>query len=195
MAERPEEYLQSSYGTYVTASSEEIVRTEMILGQLTGNKATAKEHYKTYVESVLGEEIDSPMKKVYGGMMLGRERFIRGILSRMASEQVEGVEISHRKALRAGVGVEEIISAVCEYYGVTIEEIAGNRRSQARNTGIYLLKKHTGTTNAEIGELFGGLSYSAVAKIYQNFSQKLAGDRELRCLIENIQKKISIFKG
>jgi REP element-mobilizing transposase RayT len=195
MVEKPEEYLQSSYGSYITASKEDIVRTAMILGLLTGDEATAKERYKAYVESSLGEEIASPMKKVYGGMMLGRESFIRNMLSHMTSEQLEGAEISHRKALRAGAGAEEIISAVCEHYGVTLEEIAGDRRSQARNAGIYLLKKYTGATNAEIGQLFGSLSYSAVAKIFQNFSKQLTGDRELRCLIENIQKQNSIFKG
>lgn len=195
MAEKPEEYLQSSYGSYVTASKEDIVRTEMILGLLTGDNATAKERYKAYVESSLGAELSSPMEQVYGGMMLGKEKFIRDILSRMASEQLEGTEVSYRKALRTGTGTEEIIAAVRGHYGVTLAEIAGDRRSQARNAGIYLLKKYTEATNAKIGELFGGLSYSAVAKIHQNFSKQLAGDRELRCLIENIQKQVSIFKG
>ena len=194
MVEKPEEYLQSSYGSYITASKEDIVVTAMILGMLTGDKATAKDRYKKYVESALGEE-KSPMEKVYGGMMLGRKSFIRDILSRLANEQLEGAEISHRKALRTGAGVEEIVSALYEHYGVTLEEIAGNRRSQARNAGIYLLKKYTGATNTEIGELFGGLSYSAVAKISQNFSKQLANDKDMQCVIKKIQEQISIFKG
>lgn len=195
MVEKPEEYLQSSYGSYITAGKEDIIVIAMILGMLTGEKGTAKELYKTYVESALGEEIPSPMEKVYGGMMLGRESFIRDILSRLASEQLDGTEISHRKVLRTGAGVDEIVSALCEHYGVTLEEIAGNRRSQARNAGIYLLKKYTGATNADIGELFGSISYSAVAKISQNFSKQLAGDKELKCVIRKIQDQISIFKG
>lgn len=195
MVETPEEYLQSSYGSYITASREDIVVTAMMLGMLTGDNATAKERYKAYVESALGKEIPSPMENVYGGMMLGRESFIRDILSRLASEQLEGTETSHRKALRTGTGVDEILSAIYEHYGVTLEEIAGNRRSQARNAAIYLLKKYTGATNTEIGELFEGLSYSAIAKISQNFSKQLANDGDIQCVIKKIQGHISIFKG
>jgi len=127
--------------------------------------------------------------------MLGRESFIRDILSRLASEQLEGTETSHRKALRTGTGVDEILSAIYEHYGVTLEEIAGNRRSQARNAAIYLLKKYTGATNTEIGELFEDLSYSAIAKISQNFSKQLANDGDIQCVIKKIQGLISIFKG
>jgi hypothetical protein len=38
------------------------------------------------VESTLGEELTSPMEKVYGGMMLGGEGFIREVLSRLENE-------------------------------------------------------------------------------------------------------------
>jgi chromosomal replication initiator protein len=147
------------------------------------------------VESTLGEELTSPMEKVYGGMMLGGEGFIREVLSRLENEQMEGVEISHRKTLRATVDVDEIISALCEHYEVGVEEVAGNKRSEARNAGVYLLKKHTGATNTEIGELFGGISYSAVAKISKNFSRLMADDKELRGRIKNILGHISTFKG
>jgi REP element-mobilizing transposase RayT len=193
MVEKPEEYLQSSYGSYITVSKEDLVVTGQILDLLTGDKATAKERYKAFVESALGEEISSPMEKVYGGMMLGSERFIRDILSRLVNEPLERAEISHRKTLRTGAGVQEILSTLCEHYGVTLEEIAGNRRSLARNAGIYLLKKHSRATNAEIGEMFGNISYSAVAKISQAFSKLMAEDRELQSRIMNIQQQISLF--
>lgn len=58
-----------------------------------------------------------------------------------------------------------------------------------------MLKKYTGATNTEIGELFEGLSYSAVAKISQNFSKQLANDRDIQCVIKKIQGQISIYKG
>ena len=135
------------------------------------------------------------MAKVYGGMMLGGEGFIREVLSRLENEQIVGVEVSHRKTLRAIVGVDEIISALCEHYDVDLEEVSGIKRSEARNAGVYLLKKYTGATNTEIGELFGGISYSAVAKIYQNFSRLMVEDKELRGRIKNLLGLISTFKG
>ena len=195
MVETSEEYPHSSYGSYISDRKEEIVTRDMILGLLTGNGANAGERYKAFVENGLGEELKSPMEKVYGGLILGRECFIREVLSRLESEQLEGVEVSHRKTLRAILGVEEIISALCEHYGVALEEVAGNKRSEARNAGVYLLKKYTGATNTEIGALFGGITYSAVAKISQNFSRLMADDKELRGRIKNLLGHISTFKG
>lgn len=195
MAEKPEEYPHSSYGSYISDKKEEIVTIDMILGMLTGTGENRGERYKVFVESALGEEQKSPMEKVYGGMMLGREGFIREVLSRLENEQMEGVEVSHRKTLRAIAGVDEILSALCEHYEVGMDEVSRNKRSEARNAGVYLLKKYTGATNSEIGVLFGGISYSAVAKIYGNFSRQLVDCKELQGRIKKLLGRISTFKG
>lgn len=195
MAEKPEEYPHSSYGSYISDRNEEIVTRKMILGMVTGDEEKARAQYRAYVESALGEELKSPMENVYGGMMLGGSGFIRNVLSRLENEQLEGTEVSNRKALRASIRGEEIISAVCRQYGCTLEEIAGDKRSEARRAGVHLMKKYTGASNAEIGQLFGGLSYSAVAKISQNLSRQMADDKELQGRIGSILAHISIFKG
>jgi len=48
------------------------------------------------------------------------------------------------------------------------------------NETIYLVKKWTDINNTKIGDLFGGLSYSAVSKINTRFSEKLKPDKKLR---------------
>ncbi len=53
----------------------------------------------------------------------------------------------------------------------------------------------TGLTNWQIGGLFGGLTYSAVAKAYERFSLKLAEDVALRKEIESISRELSKVKG
>lgn len=42
---------------------------------------------------------------------------------------------------------------------------------------IYLLRKYTGISNRQIVELLGNISYSAVAKAYQRYLQKLRKDK------------------
>jgi chromosomal replication initiation ATPase DnaA len=59
-------------------------------------------------------------------------------------DRIEKTEVSHRKALHAAVGVEQIIEAVRRHYGISLEGIAGNKRGEAGNACIYLLKRHTG---------------------------------------------------
>ena len=38
------------------------------------HKGGAKKRYRTFVESAIGVEMDNPLEKVFGGMILGRER-------------------------------------------------------------------------------------------------------------------------
>ena len=63
-----------------------------------------------------------------------------------------------------------------------------------RNVAIYLLNRHTAMTNRRVGELFGDLSYSAVAKAQQRFSAKLDKDRSVRKIINKITAKMSHVK-
>lgn len=195
MVQKPEEYTHSSYRSYVTGQIEKIVSRDTILEMMTANKKDAPERYRDFVETALGEEILNPLQKVYGGMLLGNEGFIRNILGRLKTERVDTPEVSHGKALRSTIGMEEIISACCEYFEVTREEILRNKRSEARKACIYLMKKHTCATNREIAELFGTLTYSAVAKISQNISKQLGIDKELKECIKGLQLKYSLFKA
>ena len=66
---------------------------------------------------------------------------------------------------------------------------------QARNIFIYLLKKQAAASNKEIGRLFGGLSYSAVAKVCQRFRKALADDAELSREVDSLRRKVSRVKG
>ena len=53
------------------------------------------------------------------------------------------------------------------------------------------MKKLKGMTSGQIAGLFGGLSYSAVAKAYQRFSVNLRRDKKLRKKVETIRAKLS----
>jgi chromosomal replication initiation ATPase DnaA len=143
----------------------------------------------------MGEELVSPLRKVYGGVILGSKQFIRDALERVKFERVKSPEVSHRKAMRSALGAQEIISACCEHFGVAREEITQNRRSEARKACVYLIKRHTCASNREIGQLFGSLTYSAVAKIAATVSKRLESDKYLREQIKGLEAKYSFFKG
>jgi len=195
MVHKPEEYPYSSYRSYVTGQVENVVSRDAILEMMTAKRKEAPDRYRDFVEAALGEETESPLRKVYGGIILGDERFIRNALARIDAERVETTDVSHGKALRSVTGLEEIITACCEYFKVAREDVILNKRSEARKACVYLMKKHTCATNREIAELFGTLSYSAVAKISQNITQQLERDKALQKRINGLQGKYSLFKA
>jgi len=59
---------------------------------------------------------------------------------------------------------------------------------------LYLIKKHTGATNKAIGEVFGGITYSAVSKQYQRFIKELKGNRKLKKEMHKIERGMSNVK-
>jgi len=79
---------------------------------------------------------------------------------------------------------------ICVYFEIFEDELLVNKDKSYRNIAIYLLKKHTGLTNRQIGELLGNISYLAVAKVYQRFSKKLNKDKALKKKIEEIMSNV-----
>ena len=55
------------------------------------------------------------------------------------------------------------------------------------------MKKLTGMSNKQIGHLFGGLSYSAVVKVYQRFSADAKTNKLLRKLFKELRADPSPF--
>jgi hypothetical protein len=46
-------------------------------------------------------------------------------------------------------------------------------------------------TNGQIGQIFNGLSFSAVAKVYQRMSKAIEGNRAMRKKVGNIISTLS----
>ncbi|MCL4557307.1 MAG: hypothetical protein M1491_01490, partial [Deltaproteobacteria bacterium] len=155
----------------------------------------AQNAYRRYVENGIGEKLKNPLDDAYGGIILGGERFIKGVLDMIREGYTEKAEVSHRKALRNEMGMEEIIEGVCRYFKVTRQAVVKRQRGDIKNIAIYLIKRNTGATNKEIGALFGGVSYSAVSKTYQRMLERLQTDLKLRKKIEAIDASMSNVKG
>jgi putative transposase len=195
MVERPEDYPYSSYRAYISRNKKDIVYRDLILDMMAKTEKDATYRYKNFVGRAIGLEIDNPLKNIYGGMILGGTTFIKEALSRLREEDLYKEDISHRRALRAPYRLEEVIDSIRMYLDIPRHELLGNKNKEYRNIGIYLVKKNTGLTNRQIGQEFGNISYSAVAKVYKRFSEKLRQDKALKKKIAGITANLSFVKG
>ncbi len=195
MINRPEEYPYSSYKTYISGSKEDILSEDVILRMLSNKEGDAKKKYKEFVESAIGRELENPLKTVYGGLILGGNKFIKETLKRIKENNWQREEISHRRELKAAHGIEDILQAVCEHYRVSKEEVLKDKKSELKKATIYLTKRYTGITNKQIGELFGGISYSGISKVYQRFAKQLEGEKTLKKKVSEIEMRLSSVKG
>jgi REP element-mobilizing transposase RayT len=190
---RPEEYAYSSYLSYIGGKKEEILQRDFILNMISENWRQAAEGYKTFAEQAIHREIKNPLKDAYGGLILGSRKFIREAQRRIEEEALEAGGISCRRELRAPFTTDVVIAGVSAQLHISHDDLL-NDTGNSRNVTIYLLKRCTSARNKEIGDLFGGLTYSAVAKAYQRFSLRLGREKALAGLIDSILTTLSSVK-
>jgi putative transposase len=190
-----EDYPYSSYRLYLSGGGDNLVSTEVVLQLVGGGKADARKQYRAFVEAGMDREPENPTKNLYGGLILGGTEFIKEMLRKLKVEYLGKTEISHRRFLKSAGMHDEIMALVAEKYQVSEEDVLEGRRREAKKVAIYLLKKHTGMANRAIGEQFGGLSYSAVAKTCGRLEEEMGKKRRLRTLISRMEKELSHVKG
>jgi hypothetical protein len=194
MVQCPEEYIHSSYSAY-RGEDDGLVHTADLLSMFSKDTQAAKRKYKMFIESAQGEKQENPIKKVYGGMILGSALFIKETLNRLEDELLQRTETSQRKALRSPCEIGEIVSTVCAHYSITPEAAVSTQRNDMRKVVIFLMKKMSAASNKEIGEAVGGMSGFAAAKAYQRLKAELDKDAVLRKDVETLAGKLSRVKG
>jgi REP element-mobilizing transposase RayT len=192
IVERPEQYKWSSYNGFIRESKQlGWVEYRWLLSQFGRDKKGARRRYKEFVEEGLRKKVEDPFKKVYGQVLLGGEEFrekIRGLLK--GRNLTDG--IVERQKFKEFPNAEVIIRAVARVFRVRVEALNGKRQrgNQARKVAVYLVKRYSGLDNGRVGQLFGGIHYSAVSKVAATLEQELAKDQRLTKLVEAIKSKI-----
>jgi REP element-mobilizing transposase RayT len=196
MVKRPEEYAHSSYRSYIGLGKkkEGIVTRDRIWGMISGGRRRATQKYRRYVEEGMKKESRNPLKNLYGGAILGSGEFVQELLRSKGPKKVKDEEISYRRQFKATKKIEDVIVDLSSYFDVQPSKVL-EEKGVMRDIGIYFGKKYTGLTNREIGERFGGLSYSGVTRVSQRFKEKLAKNMTLRRRVEEIDETISNVKG
>jgi len=192
---KPEDYEYSSYRTFASGKEDRIVDQSTILNMITRQMDEARKRYCEFVNSGIGEDKKNPFEGVYGGFILGGEKFIKEALKQLEEGCLQRDEVSYKKKLKSSCKIEEIAEKVAELFKISIQDIKANTVPQARKIAIYLAKKITGATNKEIGEYFSGLSYSGVAKVNKRFLKEMDGDKRIRDRLSVLERNLSKVKG
>ena len=78
---------------------------------------------------------------------------------------------------------ERILSEVADRFGIKIEVLCGQRRTQTialpRQVAMYLMRQLTGLSLAEIGRVFGGRDHTTVLYAYEKVAALMRNDNTL----------------
>jgi putative transposase len=142
------------------------VEDEMVLGELGGPRRAERVRYRRFVEQGLVREIENPFEAVRWQAVLGDESFVQKIRDRVKGLQKEGREITSLRKARRAMEPNEVLNKVARKYRVDPKRLLerGERGLRARNVAMWMIWETGSKSLREIGELFGGLDYAAVAQ-------------------------------
>lgn len=100
------------------------------------------------------------------------------------------------EAVKVGeINIERIITIICDYYGITQEEIFSNKRSakisEPRQIIMYLARTMTNLSFKEIGEELGGRDHSTVMHGFEKiYAQIQKNDKKLITTVDLLKNKL-----
>ena len=137
-------------------------------------------------------------------------RELEGIInSIMAYSVVDNCEIdlqlTQRIVARAvnleqkGLSVDDIISAVCNRYGVKAKELMSKSRKQTvvlpRQLAMYLIHKYTDMSYSQLGRLFGKRDHSTVLYACNQMAHRISVDKQFRREVEELEAALKSSGG
>jgi chromosomal replication initiator protein len=97
---------------------------------------------------------------------------------------------------RRAVGSRRIIEVVAQVYELETETLCGKKRTNAialpRQVAMFLLRKHTGKSFADIGQELGGRDHTTVMHGCAKIQRLLAADHELRAQLLEIAQVLGV---
>ncbi len=165
----------SSYRGYSgLAKAEPWVNQERVLGEIGGAARERRLRYRRFVEEGLLREIESPLEAVQWQTALGREHFLQRLKDHVQRKGQAHREVPALRQLRRRAEAQTILAGVAEAYSCSRKELLKRRArgNEARAVAMVLVWDCCGLSLREIGELFGGAGYTAVAQMIGRTREK-----------------------
>ncbi|HEY6070588.1 MAG TPA: helix-turn-helix domain-containing protein, partial [Chthoniobacterales bacterium] len=160
------------------------VDEKMILNELGNRTRTGRIEYRRFVEEGLIREIENPFEAVQWQAALGRETFLRKVRDRMKGLQTNRREITSLRTATEFTSPQSILNNVAKKFQVSARSLTEQRGygMEPRNLAMWIISERCGMTLRQIGELFGGIDYAAVAQRIKRARNKYS-EKEARALI------------
>ena len=184
IVQAPEQYAWSSYRFYIgREKAPPWLQHRFILGYFGRSIKVAQKGYEEFVAELVERDYESPLKDVFGSVLLGSQAFIDFIKNEYISSEKSDRNVPALKQLLNQATLPDI----CQ----TVESMLGQTPRLSRKVQIYLCRKYTTASLAVIGDRFG-IGDSAVAQSYLRFQNDIKTDRRLRKQVEKIEKRIKM---
>jgi len=159
------------------------VKTDWILGQISGNEKRARKGYRKFMGEGSGRAIKDPLEQVVSSTILGSEEFVDWVRERWVGKRAYHRDIPSLRKLSRWPGLLSIQREA--------ERLFGKRAEESRRVALYLSHRLSGQSLGEIGSHFGGIGPSAVSQNTRRLEERLKGDPKLSEKVHQLKRILS----
>ena len=164
----------------------EFVNYDMVLGMNGGRRA-----YQRFVVDGLKEGIEDPFEDVQYQTILGDDDFVARVKSKYIEKGSLREQPMYRDMISGMIDPEVVLQCVARVMGVDRGELMKRERGGiVRGVAAEMLYKYSGLTQAQIGELLGGVDYGAVYQLRYRMKERCTQDNVLQLQYRNIEQTI-----
>ncbi len=141
------------------------------------------------MEGGSARDLEGALNRVIAAALLRGEQPTLGLAEQALAQMAE---VRARSA--PPVGLADIIAAVAEYYGLTLDDLAGRGRARevsvARQVIAYLARELADASLSEIGEALGGRNHSTVLYGVEKVADLMHTDSQTRRQVQAIMRTL-----
>jgi putative transposase len=179
----PSDYRWSSCRQYLRNEKSKLVDPSFVL-----EYAGGVENYNFILNEMID---DSPLPEaIYGKFsILGTASFKEKLAKQIFEVEVDEKAVSQYRKIKSTTP-EKIAEAVKKVMKVGDDQLtAKTKGNTARKLYLYLMKKNTSLSLAEIAKTVG-MNYKSVGELTRRFAKEMKKDEKLVKLVEKVEKKI-----
>jgi REP-associated tyrosine transposase len=163
---------------------------ELVLGEFGGRRGRERKvRYRRFVEEGLLRELRDPSEAAQWQCILGSEGFLQEIIAKMQVRRHARREIKALRRATRGTDPRAIVALVAKEYGVNVGDLLVRKGYglEARNVALWAVWQSCDWTLREIGALFGGMDYAAVAQRIKRTKQAAESSERLKRVLTECQ--------
>lgn len=143
----------------------------------------------------IAERISSNIRPLKGALM-SLSMYAAAMKKDIDLETAKGIlsDQLEKEAESRSISVEEIQKAVAEVFGLQVYDLTGPKKpkniADPRMIAMYLCRKLTAKSHAEIGHAFGGRSHGTVIHAVKQVEANSLKDEEFKAVLNQLQRKL-----
>lgn len=180
-------YQWSSLAGYVNRKSAfDFIDYDMILAMVGGRR-----YYKNFVIDGINHDLPNPFEDMKHGFILGSDNFISKARNELIENESVCEQPSYQSLMSRIADPDTVIDCVAKAMNVDKGKIVGRwGNSVARGIASELLYRFSSVKQHEIGELLGGVSYSAISQLRRRLKRKMLKDIKVKEYFKQAETKV-----